>query len=115
MMRALMEMNRRWREHLVSVCGQPVQTVTYEIYPIGSQGGLIEAVDGCRTLRELKRLCNAETHQRVYRALDGDATKLDTLAASTVAYLTACYALGVRDGHDDNIMLRRGHGSQLST
>eukprot|EP00913_Durusdinium_trenchii_P003402 g3150.t1 len=32
--------------------------------------------------------------------------KLDTLAASTTAYLTACYALGVRDGHDDNIMLR---------
>lgn len=28
------------------------------------------------------------------------------LEASTTAYLTACYALGVRDGHDDNIMLR---------
>ena len=26
--------------------------------------------------------------------------------ASTTAYLTSCYALGVRDGHDDNIMLR---------
>lgn len=106
MMCALMEMNRRWKEHQVSVCGRSVQTVTYEIYPIGSSGGLIEAVDGCRTLRELKRLCHPETHQRVYRALAGDASKLDTLAATTVAYLTACYALGVRDGHDDNIMLR---------
>ena len=28
------------------------------------------------------------------------------IEASTTAYLTACYALGVRDGHDDNIMLR---------
>ena len=64
MMSALMEMNRRWKEHQVSVCGRSVQTVTYEIYPIGSSGGLIEAVDGCRTLRELKRLCHPETHQR---------------------------------------------------
>ena len=106
MMCALLEMNRRWQEHVVHVCGVPVQALTYEIYPIGSSGGLIEAVTGCRTLRELKRLCKNEPQQRVFEALGGDGQKLDTLAASTTAYLTACYSLGVRDGHDDNIMLR---------
>ena len=106
MMCALMEMNRRWQEHSVNVCGVPVQALTYEIFPIGSCGGLIEAVIGCRTLRELKRLCRSEPQERVYEALGGDGQKLNTLAASTTAYLTACYSLGVRDGHDDNIMLR---------
>ena len=106
MMCALMEMNRRWQEHSVNVCGVPVQALTYEIFPIGSCGGLIEAVIGCRTLRELKRLCRSEPQERVYEALAGDGQKLNTLAASTTAYLTACYSLGVRDGHDDNIMLR---------
>lgn len=106
MMCALMEMNRRWQEHSVNVCGVPVQALTYEIFPIGSCGGPIEAVIGCRTLRELKRLCRSEPQERVYEALAGDGQKLNTLAASTTAYLTACYSLGVRDGHDDNIMLR---------
>jgi len=106
MMCALLEMNRRWHEHVVNVCGVAVQALTYEIFPIGSSGGLIEAVIGCRTLRELKRLCRSEPQQRVFEALGGDGQKLNTLAASTTAYLTACYALGVRDGHDDNIMLR---------
>eukprot|EP00438_Fugacium_kawagutii_P015185 Skav227610 [mRNA] locus=scaffold1141:573008:573918:- [translate_table: standard] len=106
MMCALMEMNRRWQDHAVSVCGVPVQALTYEIFPIGSAGGLIEAVLGCRTLRELKRLCRSEPQNRVLEALGGDGLKLNTLAASTTAYLTACYSLGVRDGHDDNIMLR---------
>lgn len=106
MMCALMEMNRRWQDHAVSVCGVPVQALTYEIFPIASAGGLIEAVLGCRTLRELKRLCRSEPQNRVLEALGGDGLKLNTLAASTTAYLTACYSLGVRDGHDDNIMLR---------
>ncbi|CAK9076195.1 unnamed protein product [Durusdinium trenchii] len=105
MMMALKEMNRRWQQHAVEVCGQPVHALTYQIFPIGSSGGLIEAVLGCRTLRELKKLCR-EPQERVYEALGGESQKLDTLAASTTAYLTACYALGVRDGHDDNIMLR---------
>ncbi|CAJ1375413.1 unnamed protein product [Effrenium voratum] len=106
MMCALLEMNRRWHEHCVYVCGQPVQTLTYGIVPIGESGGLIEAVSGCRTLRELRRVCRSDPRERVYEALVGDANKLDTLAATTTAYLTACYSLGVRDGHDDNIMLR---------
>lgn len=32
---------------------------------------------------------------------------MDRLAASVCAYLTAGYVLGIRDGHDDNLMLRR--------
>merc|ERR1719335_1151988 len=43
---------------------------------------------------------------RVVQFLRGDPYRLDRLAATTAAYLAAGYALGVRDGHDDNIMLR---------
>lgn len=46
MMMALKEMNRRWQQHAVEVCGQPVHALTYQIFPIGSSGGLIEAVLG---------------------------------------------------------------------
>merc|ERR1712039_1019348 len=35
-----------------------------------------------------------------------DQIRLNKLAATTVAYLTAGYALGIRDSHDDNILLR---------
>ena len=79
MMCALREMNRRWQEHQVEVCGQQVQALSYEIYPIGAQGGLIEAVKGCRTLRELRRY-SGDAMLRVYEALRGEPERLDTLA-----------------------------------
>ena len=80
MMCALREMNRRWQEHAVEVCGKQVQALTYEIFCIGAQGGLIEAVQGCRTLRELRRY-SGDAMLRVYEALRGEPERLDTLAA----------------------------------
>jgi len=106
MMCALLEMNRRWREHNARVCNYPVEAVTYNIVPLGCNGGLVEAVLYCSTLRELRKECKSDSRERVLLSLNSDAEKLDRLAATTTAYLTACYALGVRDGHDDNIMLR---------
>lgn len=104
---ALRHMNQRWRRHGVTVCGVPVEAVTYLISPLGRQAGLIQAVPDSATLRELSDgVPHDQRHLRVLSALRGDARRLDKLAASTAAYLTAGYALGVRDGHDDNIMLR---------
>ncbi|CAL1126571.1 unnamed protein product, partial [Cladocopium goreaui] len=65
-------------------------------------------VSESRTLRELSEGVPFNERQwRVLRALNQDARKLDRLAASVCAYLTSSYILGIRDGHDDNLMLRR--------
>merc|ERR1712232_487162 len=107
-MAALKEMNRHWRRRGVVVCGLPVQVVTYTIVPLGALAGLVEVVAESRTLHELGQSClHEERHLRVLRTLQGEVTRLDRLAASTVAYLTSGYALGIRDGHDDNIMLHK--------
>mmetsp|Transcript_107754 Transcript_107754/g.303598 ORF Transcript_107754/g.303598 Transcript_107754/m.303598 type:complete len:608 (-) Transcript_107754:23-1846(-) len=104
---ALQCMNKRWRDKNIQVCGLGVEAVTYAIIPLGAEGGLVEFVEGSETLRELALTCaQDERHLRVLRTLEYNVTCLDKLASSTVAYLTAGYALGIRDGHDDNIMLR---------
>lgn len=101
------EMNQRWGRSNVKACGVVVEVVTYDIIPLGSEAGLVEVVTGSRTMRELAHDCvNEERQFRVLRALREDPARLDKLAATTVAYLTAGYALGIRDSHDDNIMLR---------
>jgi len=107
-MRALQCMNRRWLTRGVKVCNEIVEAVTYNIISLGTaEAGLIEAVPSSRTIRELGRdHATVERHQRVLLALNGDTARLNRLAATTVAYLTAAYALGLRDSHDDNIMLR---------
>lgn len=107
-MRALHAMNHCWRAQKVEACNEIVQAVTYNIIPLGeTEAGLIEAVPDSRTIRELGRdHATVERHHRVLVALQYDPTCLDRLAATTAAYLTACYALGLRDSHDDNIMLR---------
>lgn len=102
---AMQRMNRIWRERGIEACGLQVEAVTYSIIPLGNEGGLVEVVPKSATLRELDT-DRTERHLRVVEALDNDVSRLDKLAATTVAYLTAGYALGVRDGHDDNIMLR---------
>lgn len=106
-MAALRRINSCWRKRGLSVCGQPIQAVTFDILPLGPQFGLVEVVKDSKTLRELgEGLAYTERQFRVAEELKREAAKLDRLAASTVAYLTSTYALGVRDGHDDNLMLR---------
>ncbi|CAK0900880.1 unnamed protein product, partial [Prorocentrum cordatum] len=101
-------MNARWRERELTLCGVPLETVTYSIVPLGDAAGLVQAVPSSRTLRQLCRGFSLEDrHLRVLHALQGSVTRLDRLAASTAAYLTACYSLGVGDGHDDNIRGRK--------
>lgn len=107
LMSTLRQMNRWWSERGISVLGVPVEAVTYGIRPLSERLGLVEAVPESWTLCELARGCAAgERHLRVLRALSADPGRLDRLAASTTAYLTMGYALGIRDGHDDNLMLR---------
>lgn len=60
-----------------------------------AEGGLVEVVPQSRTLRELSSgVAHEDRHLRVSRALQNDPARLDRLASSTVAYLTAGYALG---------------------
>jgi hypothetical protein len=100
-------MNQLWQSEGVKACGVHVEAVTYNIIPIGTEAGLIEVVARSRTLRELASdYASEERSLRVLCALSFEASRLNKLAATTVAYLTAGYALGIRDGHDDNIMLR---------
>lgn len=104
---ALEEMNRRWRQRKVEVCGQRCEVVTFMIFPLSTLAGLVEVVPGSRTMRELAEGFKFEDRRfRVLWALRDSADCLDRLAATTAAFLTANYALGLRDGHDDNVMLR---------
>mmetsp|Transcript_66254 Transcript_66254/g.182975 ORF Transcript_66254/g.182975 Transcript_66254/m.182975 type:complete len:430 (-) Transcript_66254:68-1357(-) len=106
LMAALKQMNARWRSSGISLFGCPVQVVPYDILPLSVELGLVEAVPNSRTLCDLSRgLPHAERHLRVLQALASEPRRLDRLAATSVAYLTAGYALGIRDGHDDNLML----------
>jgi len=104
---ALRAMNQRWRQWGVCLThGMPVEAVTYSIIPLGSRAGLVEVVPESRTLQQLAQGYSLVTrHERVHQALGGDRRRLDRLAASTAAHLASAYALGIRDGHDDNIML----------
>jgi len=78
---------------------------------LGPEAGLVEVVSGSKTLSELSRNCpRGERHLRILRELGNDPRRIATLGASTAAYLTLCYALGIGDGHDDNLMLA-GDGS----
>jgi len=104
---ALRAMNQRWRDRGVVLGSSQVEAVTYAILPLGRVAGLISVVNGSQTMRELSQAVSYEQrNQRVGLALQSDPRRLSRLAASAVAYLTSCYVLGVRDGHDDNIMLR---------
>lgn len=108
-MSVVTKMNQRWAEQGVFCCGVPVQAVTYGLVPLGPEGGLVEVVRQSATMRELAQECSiGDRHLRILKSLPlhSDPRCLNTLAASTVAYLTMCYILGIRDGHDDNIMLR---------
>ncbi|CAJ1374386.1 unnamed protein product [Effrenium voratum] len=85
--------------------GHLVQTVTYQISPLGSQAGTVEAISECWNLRELAESAS-QRHLRVAQVLP-EAEQLNRLAATSVAFLASGYALGLRDSHDDNIMLRK--------
>eukprot|EP00435_Cladocopium_sp_Y103_P050133 s1324_g15.t1 len=107
-MAALRYVNRCWRKNHLCVGQEPVQAITFGIFPLSSTLGFVEVISESRTLRELSEGVPFNERQwRVLRALNQDARKLDRLAASVCAYLTSSYVLGIRDGHDDNLMLRR--------
>lgn len=104
---ALRCMNERWRRLDVRACGVPVEAISYDICPLSLDAGCLEAVSDSWNLRELAQgYTSANRHLRVFEKVHGDRACLDRLAATLVAYLTAGYALGLRDSHDDNIMLR---------
>lgn len=107
LMCAVRQMNKRWQQHGLLVCGIAVEAIAYRILPLGSQVGLVEAVPDSKTMYDLGQECQrSERHLRVLRELHEDPKCLNKLAATTAGYLTMCYALGIRDGHDDNLMLR---------
>lgn len=107
LMCAVRQMNKRWAQYDLSVCGVGVEAIAYRIIPLGSRLGLVEAVPESKTMYDLGQDCaRGERHLRVLRELKEDPRRLDRLAATTVGYLTMCYALGIRDGHDDNLLLR---------
>lgn len=105
---AVRQMNRRWRQHGLTVCGgEPIEALAYDIVPLGAQAGLVEEVPDSQTLQELSQgYSMVDRHLRVLRCLRNDPKRLDRLAATTVGYLTMSYVLGIRDGHDENLMLR---------
>lgn len=104
---AVRHMNDRWCRRGLRACGVPIEAVTYNIIPLGQEAGLVEYIPNSRTLCELAEgITYGSRHLRVHWALKGDAARLNKLAATTAAHLTMGYVLGLRDGHDDNIMLR---------
>eukprot|EP00439_Symbiodinium_sp_Y106_P039053 s1879_g4.t1 len=105
-MSILRRMNQLWQQCEVRACEELVQTVTYDICSVSGKFGLVEVIPDSRNMRELAQCYPSERPLRVLHALKHDAKLLDRLAASTVAYLVAGYAVGLRDSHDDNIMLR---------
>ncbi|OLP87698.1 Phosphatidylinositol 4,5-bisphosphate 3-kinase catalytic subunit gamma isoform [Symbiodinium microadriaticum] len=105
-MSILRRMNQLWQQCEVRVCEELVQTVTYDIFSLSGKFGLVEVIPDSRNMRELAQCYPSERPLRVLHALKHDSKSLDRLAASTVAYLVAGYAVGLRDSHDDNIMLR---------
>jgi len=107
-MAALRQLNKHWQKHRLFIGSEPVQASTFGVFPMGPTLGLVEVVPHSRTLRELSEgIPFGERQYRVLRALGGDTKRLDRLAASVCAYLTSGYVLGIRDGHDDNLMLHR--------
>lgn len=107
LMCAVQQMNRRWRQHGLLIQGQHVEAVAYGIFPLGTQAGLVEAVLESKTLCDLAvGHTMVDRHQRILTELRDDPACLDRLAATTAGCLTMSYALGIRDGHDENLMLR---------
>lgn len=107
-MAAIRNMNHRWHIHDILFRGRIVQALVYDIIPLDVDIGLVEVISQARTYRELADECPHEVpwDMRVSHYLEHNEDSLNRLASTLVAYLTSCYALGLGDGHDDNIMLR---------
>eukprot|EP00929_Paragymnodinium_shiwhaense_P057593 TRINITY_DN28835_c0_g1_i1.p1 TRINITY_DN28835_c0_g1~~TRINITY_DN28835_c0_g1_i1.p1 ORF type:complete len:394 (-),score=51.44 TRINITY_DN28835_c0_g1_i1:367-1548(-) len=86
-------------------CCRPVQALEYNVYTVGREAGFVEMVEDAETLAELKR--QGAKKERVLEYLEWEPERVRQLASSTVGYLVSVYVLGVRDGHFDNVMLRR--------
>lgn len=78
------------------------EPITYSVFPFDDKHGLIELVQDCKSFGSLKRNSTS-----IDDFLQKDPQKIKKLADTTAFHLAVCYLLGVRDNHEDNIMLMR--------
>jgi len=102
-------MNELWRANEVHYKEDIlVEALTYKVIPMGPSIGMIEEIADCVELSKilsLKPMLKEQVH----------LTKYHRLIASAAGAFIAAFVLGIRDRHDDNILIsdREGFGCQL--
>uniref|UniRef100_A0A914Q9D5 PI3K/PI4K catalytic domain-containing protein n=1 Tax=Panagrolaimus davidi TaxID=227884 RepID=A0A914Q9D5_9BILA len=110
-------MNDLWlRENL------DLRMLTYRVLPTGKNKGLIELVQNCKTLREVQtflsdRPTDVFKNESIknwigrYNASEFEhRTAFDNFTRSCAGWCVATYVLGIRDRHNDNILISEsGH------
>lgn len=71
----------------------PARAVAYGCLPIGQSRGLIECVEGCKSIRKIEK------------TIRPNSRAVDRLVATAASSYVSSYILGIRDRHDDNILV----------
>ena len=83
-----------------------MRAVTYKVIPITNSTGIIECVKHCMPLKDIKKCAQTNKWGETHR---------NNLVASAAASYIASYIIGIRDRHDDNVILFFRERGKMST
>ncbi|ETO34506.1 hypothetical protein RFI_02589 [Reticulomyxa filosa] len=87
-------MNAIWAQHNLHYRQCPVRALTYHCVAMEPSFGCIELVDNCTPLKLIQMMDKF------------DQSSLENLVASAAGAYVAAYAMGIRDRHFDNVLIR---------
>ena len=92
-------MNHLWKHSNLKYIESYVKSLTYKCIPMGPDIGIIEQIPNCIELNKISTLKSS---------LKGPSNiaKYNNLVATAAGAYIAAYVMGIRDRHDDNILIR---------
>ena len=97
-------MNTLWKENEISYKDKAVSCLIYKCIPIGNDVGIIEMIGNCMELNKIMTLkstlftANCSDNNKI-------TNKFHRLIASSAGSFIASFVCGIRDRHDDNILI----------
>uniref|UniRef100_A0A914CZ90 Uncharacterized protein n=1 Tax=Acrobeloides nanus TaxID=290746 RepID=A0A914CZ90_9BILA len=109
-------MDTKWKNHNLDYC-----MTLYEVLPMGRSIGMIHVVQNCQTIFQIQmaakqvssalNMDNTLLNRYIYQKCSNDSKQymecVDRFAYSLAGYSIATYVLGIKDRHQDNIMLTK--------
>uniref|UniRef100_A0AC35FR39 Phosphatidylinositol 3-kinase n=1 Tax=Panagrolaimus sp. PS1159 TaxID=55785 RepID=A0AC35FR39_9BILA len=109
-------MDAKWKTHNLDFC-----MTLYEVLPMGKNIGMIHIVQNCQTLFQIQtsagqigstfNMDNGLLNKYIYQKCSSDSKQymecVDRFTYSLAGYCIATYVIGIKDRHQDNIMLAK--------